>query len=196
MTRMPGCSTTNWGVGILDVGCYCISMVRLVAGVATGKDFAEPVEVSGSAHLGETGVDEWAIGSLRFPGDILAQVTTAVQVSPDNVLRIFGSEGTVIIPTPWAPSRDGGASRLTIHRRGENEPQEILIDTAKGLFTIEADTVAEYLDRRQAVSPAMTWEDTLGNMRTLDRWREAIGLEYGIEKPQAMLLPVRITSPP
>ena len=178
------------GGGILDVGCYCISMARLVAGVATGQDFAEPIEVSGSAHLGDTGVDGWAIGSLRFPGDILAQVTAAVQVSQDNVLEIFGSEGTIVVPTPWTPSRDGGTSRLIIHHRSESEPQEILIDTAKGLFTIEADTVAEYLDRRQAAPPAMTWEDTLGNMKTLDRWREAVGLEYGIEKPQAMLLPV------
>ena len=31
----------------------------------------------------------------------------------------------------------------------------------------------------------MTWDDTLGNMRTLDRWREAIGLIYDAEKPDA-----------
>ena len=37
------------GGGILDVGCYPVSMVRLLAGAAAGKDFAEPVEVKGCA---------------------------------------------------------------------------------------------------------------------------------------------------
>ena len=36
------------------------------------------------------------------------------------------------------------------------------------LYAMEADTVAAHLDARQAAFPAPTWEDTLGNMRTLD----------------------------
>jgi hypothetical protein len=28
----------------------------------------------------------------------------------------------------------------------------------------------------------MSWDDTLGNMRTLDRWREAVGLSYESER--------------
>ena len=43
--------------------------------MATGKDFAEPIEVKGTGHLVETGVDGWAIASLRFPGDILPEDT-------------------------------------------------------------------------------------------------------------------------
>ena len=30
----------------------------------------------------------------------------------------------------------------------------------------------------------MTWADTLGNMKALDKWREAVGLEYELEKPR------------
>src|SRR5581483_4245678 len=49
------------GGGILDVGCYCASMVRLIAGVATGKDFADPIKVTGGGHVGEISrVDEYA----------------------------------------------------------------------------------------------------------------------------------------
>jgi hypothetical protein len=33
--------------------------------------------------------------------------------------------------------------------------------------------VAAHIGDRQA--PAMSWEDTLGNMRLLDRWRQEIG---------------------
>ena len=178
------------GGGIMDVGGYCTSMARLVAGVAAGKDFAEPTEVKGCGHLGETGVDEWAVASLRFPGDIVAQLTAGLQVKQDNMVQIFGSEGSISIPTPFTPSRGGGVSKILIHSKNEQVPQEILIEAEKGLFSIEADAFASYIDKRQAAPPAMTWDDTLGNMRTLDRWREEIGLAYESEKPQAMVLPV------
>jgi len=178
------------GGGILDVGCYCASMARLIAGVAAGKDFAEPVDVKGVGRLGETGVDEWAIASLKFPGGILAQLATGVRAAQDNVVKIFGSEGDILIPDPWIPGREGGTTRIILHRKGEKQPQEILVETDQGLYSIEADTVAEHIDDRQAPFPAVTWADTLGNMRTLDRWRESIGLVYESERPEAQVAPV------
>ena len=55
------------GGGILDVGGYPVSMARLIAGAAAGKPFAEPDKVAGSAHLGQSGVDEWASARAAFP---------------------------------------------------------------------------------------------------------------------------------
>ncbi len=63
------------GGGILDVGCYPVSMARLIAGAASGKPFLDPVEVSGIAHLGKSGVDEWAAALLKFPNEIMAEVS-------------------------------------------------------------------------------------------------------------------------
>jgi predicted dehydrogenase/aryl-alcohol dehydrogenase-like predicted oxidoreductase len=173
------------GGGILDVGGYCTSMARLIAGVATGHDFAEPTHVGGAGHLGQTGADEWAIASLKFPGEILANLSTGVSVNQENVLRIFGSEGNIFIPNPWTPARDGGQCKIVLHRK-EKAAQDIVIESPMQLYGIEADTVAQYIDQRQAASPAMSWEDTLGNARLLDRWRQAIGLVYESEKPQSI----------
>ena len=50
------------------------------------------------------------------------------------------------------------------------------------LYAIEADTVARHIAARQAPSPCMTWDDSLGNMRTLDAWRKAVGLVFDVEK--------------
>jgi aryl-alcohol dehydrogenase-like predicted oxidoreductase len=36
----------------------------------------------------------------------------------------------------------------------------------------------------------MNWNDTLGNMRTLDQWRAAVGVEYEAERPEGKTLPV------
>jgi len=173
------------GGGILDVGCYPVSMARLAAGIALGKDFAEPLDVKGCGHLGATGVDEWAAATLRFPGDILAQVATGVQVQQDNAVQIFGSEGNILLPWPWIPSREGGATKIILQRKGQPNAEEIVIDTKDWLYGIEADTVAANLERRQARFPAMSWDDTLGNMKTLDRWRESFGFQYEAEQLSA-----------
>jgi predicted dehydrogenase len=167
------------GGGILDVGCYPVSMSRLIAGLAVGQSFAEPTEVNGCGHLATTGVDLWAVASMKFPGGILAALATSTQVQQDNAVRIFGSEGSIIVPNPWGPGREGGLSTILLERK-RTSPQEIVIDSSEPIYAIEADHVAAHIEKRQ--SPAMNWEDSLGNMQALDRWRAAIGVVYRSEK--------------
>ena len=173
------------GGGILDVGCYTISMSRLVAGIATGKPFADPIDVRGTAHLGETGVDEWASASLRFPNDILATCTTGVRMNHENAVDIFGTEGRITLPNPWVANRTKAETGRIIVRRNGEPAREIDIPADHTSFTYEADVVGRAIleGRKQAPSPAMTWDDSLGNIRTLDRWRASIELSYEFEKP-------------
>ena len=178
------------GGGILDVGCYCTSMANLVAGAANGKPFCEPLELRGFGHLGATGVDGWAVAVAKYPGEILAQLATGVELNQDNTVRIFGSEGSIVVPSAWVPARDGGTVKIIINKKGEKEPREIVIETKEKLYGLEADTVAANIERRQAQPPAMSWDDTLANMKALDMWRESIGLTYDMEKTERQKLPV------
>ncbi|MGH7213909.1 MAG: Gfo/Idh/MocA family oxidoreductase, partial [Tepidisphaeraceae bacterium] len=174
------------GGGILDVGCYTTSMARLVAGVAAGKDGPlEPTEVKAVGHLEPTGVDGYTVAVLKFPNDVLAQCSTGVQLNQENVVRIFGTDGSIFMPNPWTASRNGGATQLILTRQGK-EPETITVECERGLYTIEADTVAEAIARgqTQATFPATSWDDTLGNLRTLDAWRSQIGVTYEFEKPE------------
>ncbi len=165
------------GGGILDVGCYCTSMTRLIAGAAIGKPVAEPITLKAVGHVGkESRVDEYTIASLLFPNDIVAQLWSGVQVNGENVVRIIGSEGSIFVPNPWGPNRVAGKSSFFVTRNGQAQAEEITVETTVGIYGLEADTVAAYLEQRQA--PVMTWEDTLGNMRTLDTWRAEIGVVY------------------
>lgn len=163
------------GGGILDVGCYCTSMSRLIAGAALGRDgAADPIEVKPMGHIGESGVDEYATALLKFPNDIIAYLSTGVQLNQENVVRIYGSEGNILIPSPWFCGED-----VTIYvNRNDGASREVNIKCDKDLYALEADCVAAHIDKRQAPSPTMTPEDTLGNMRTLDAWRCGIGLLY------------------
>jgi predicted dehydrogenase/aryl-alcohol dehydrogenase-like predicted oxidoreductase len=173
------------GGGILDVGCYTVSMSRLIAGAQLGKPFANPVKVSGAGYLNpNTGADEYAAGILEFDGGIIAQISTSVLLNQRSVVQIFGDEGNILVTCPWFPSIYGGSSDIVINASGK--PTEIVtIKTDEYLYGIEADTAAANIKNRQAPSPAMSWADSLGNAQTLDRWRQSIGLVYEREKPSA-----------
>jgi len=171
------------GGGILDVGGYCTSMARLIAGAATDKDFAEPTEVKACGVLNDvTKTDDYAVASLKFPGNIIAELATGVACNQENVVRIFGTSGNILVRDPWVPSREGGSTKIIVNKNGQKEPQEIVIEESRWIYGIEADTVAANLERRQAPSPAMSWADTLGNAKLEDAWRQQIGLVYEQEK--------------
>lgn len=164
------------GGGILDVGCYPVSMARLVAGVQNGADFSEPLELRALGHLGErTNVDEWTVAILKFPGEILATLSTSVQLWQENVVRIFGSTGQLLLQKPWHPAQDSDHSEIVIERP-ESEPEVIRIPAAHSAYVYEVDAVAAQIERREARE--MSLSDSLGNAATLDRWRRAIGLRY------------------
>jgi predicted dehydrogenase len=181
------------GGGIMDVGCYTASMARLIAGAATGREFADPIDTSsglaltGFAHIGQRSrIDEWATAAVLFPGDIVANLTCGIQVQVDMALRIWGSEGHIVVPNPWFPDHirpdSDGSTHILVYRDGETAPQDIESPAGLPLYAIEADTVARHIAHRQAPSPCMTWDDSLSNMRMLDAWRRAIGLVFDVEK--------------
>ncbi len=176
------------GGGILDVGCYPVSMSRLIAGAALGKDFAEPLEVRGVGRLGETGVDEWAAAVMKFPGDIVAQVATGIRQGLENCVRIYGTAGTITVPSPWAANRTAAETlEFTVKVNKEKDARVVSCPAAATAFSLEADAFAAALaaGRREAVPPAMTQADTLGNLKALDAWRDSIGLVYEFEKAPA-----------
>jgi predicted dehydrogenase/aryl-alcohol dehydrogenase-like predicted oxidoreductase len=177
------------GGGILDVGCYCMSLVRLIAGVALGGEIAEPLEVKGVGSLDpKEKTDMWAAASLLFPGGILAQVNTGVQLNHDNQVKIFGSKGSITLNKPWFAGSQG--AKIVVQVQGEESSREISTESEEDLYSHEIDLVARYKDRGEAPFPAPTRADTLGNMKVLDAWRKEIGLVYEVEKRENMLRPI------
>jgi len=172
------------GGGILDVGCYPVSISRLIAGAAQGKPFADPVKVKGAGHLGETGVDEYARALLQFEGDIVASCATGVRLNQGGGVQVFGDAGSITLANPWAAGREKASDcRIIVQRQGE-EAQTIDVPSERTSFSYEADVVAEAVaaGKQEAVSPAMSWGDSLGNLRALDAWRQEIGLAYPQER--------------
>jgi len=171
------------GGGILDVGCYTTSIARLVAGTAQGLPFVNPSRISGYARLHpEAGTDLAAVASVEFPGGILGQLSAGVGLDQENGLRVFGSEGSLHLPTPYLMAREGGSTSIFLTRKGSGK-EEIVIETKDYLYALEADSVGDALAQGRLESPHMTVADTLGNMAALDAWRASAGLVYESEKP-------------
>jgi len=102
------------GGALMDVGCYCVSAARLLAG--------EPVEVTGQQVTGE--VDLRFAGTLSFPGDVLAHFDCGVDTADRAELEVAGSEGRLVLRDPFHStepvidvfSADGTVERVEVER--------------------------------------------------------------------------------
>ncbi|MDE0659598.1 MAG: aldo/keto reductase [Gammaproteobacteria bacterium] len=168
------------GGGIMDVGCYPVSMARLVAG-------EEPDAVVGFGRLSPMGVDAWACALLNFPSGAIARVSTAVQLGLDNAAEVFGAGGSIRIASPWMGSRPDGSWSFELNRGGK---RETIAGKTKPLYVHEVDAVAQALDDGSLESRYMDWEDSLGNVRVLDLWRREAGVRFDFEKPERCTVPV------
>src|SRR5271154_7164156 len=149
-------------------------MARLVAGAMHG-DVAEPGLVFAVGQIGqESGVDEYASALLLFPGNIVATLSCGLRLQQENKVRIEGTAGSLILPHPWVANVDGGESQILVLKSGQ--PPEMITVSSAPLYALEADLVARHIAQahREAAWPAMTWADTLGNMRVQDQWRRAL----------------------
>lgn len=154
------------GGGLMDVGTYCVSLSRLIAG-------CEPEQASYSAHIGSKGYDEWGSGSLRFENDVTAAFGTGVHVNMKNDARVYGADGWIHVESPWKTSE---GAKMILYRKGVDPEEFSLGVTNDHLYAIEADTVAEHWEGGEV--PFQSVQDTLNQMKALDMLRESAGLKF------------------
>jgi xylose dehydrogenase (NAD/NADP) len=97
------------GGSLMDIGCYPVSALRLVAG--------EPIAASAHLLLGTTGVDVRMVATLTCANDVLAQLTCAFDLPERDELELLGSEGSLRMSDPWH-GRDPG---IELARDGTTE---------------------------------------------------------------------------
>ena len=139
------------GGSLMDVGCYCVSGSRLLAG--------EPETAMATQVLGETGVDLRVAGTLVFPGDVLAQLDCAYDLPSRQGLEVVGSEGTLRVPTPWGADEPG-----IVLQRGD-DVERVAIASADR-YRLQSDNFSRAI--RGLEPPLLGREDALGQARTID----------------------------
>jgi D-xylose 1-dehydrogenase (NADP+, D-xylono-1,5-lactone-forming) len=99
----------------MDVGCYCVSGSRLLAG--------EPEAVCGQAYVGPSGTDWVFTGLIRFPDDVLATFDSGTCLPERDELEVIGTAGSLFVDDPWhgyEPAielrREGAVERIELER--------------------------------------------------------------------------------
>jgi len=168
------------GGGLMDVGCYCLNFSRHFAA-------GEPVAMHASAKFHETGVDDVVGGTMQFASGVIASFSCGMSVQAENTAFICGTEGYIEIAWPWKPTAGKGGyviARNTPPRQDRKDAsappmpprQTVAVDADQNLYALEADDFAgTVLDGKR---PAISRDDTIGNMRVLDELRRQIGLSF------------------
>jgi predicted dehydrogenase len=100
------------GGGLMDVGSYCVSAMRLLAG--------EPERVSGR-QVSRDGVDVRFAGTLALPGGVLGVFDCGLDMAARHELEVVGDAGSLLLADPWHSVRPG----IDLRRRAGTERIEI-----------------------------------------------------------------------
>ena len=139
------------GGALMDVGCYCVSGSRLVAG--------EPLLVTARQIVGPTGIDMRLGGTLVFAGDVLGQVDCAFDLPLRQGLEVVGSEGTLTVVSPWGCDPPG------IELRRGDETERIEIEDVDR-YRLQGDNFSRAI--RGLEQPLLGRDDAIGQARTID----------------------------
>ena len=119
------------GGSLMDVGCYCVSGCRLVAG-------AEPERVYGEQAIGGDGVDVAFAATLRFPDDVIGAFHCGFALGSRHHLEAIGEDGSLFLADPWhgrSPGielrREDGVERIELE--DANPYTHELIDFARAV---------------------------------------------------------------
>jgi predicted dehydrogenase len=140
------------GGALMDVGCYCVSGSRLVAG--------DPVSVLAEQVVGETGVDMALYGTLRFPDDAVAQIEASFLAPERQSLEVVGDGGVLRAFAPWRVDWGGD---LVLERDGVSDV--VAVDEADS-YTLQLENFADAIEGRE---PALLGRaDAVAQARVID----------------------------
>jgi xylose dehydrogenase (NAD/NADP) len=139
------------GGGLMDVGCYCASGSRLLGG--------EPEQVYGEQVLGESGVDELFTGTMRFPGNVLAQFDSGLVLPERDELEAIGEEGSLFLDDPWH------CQRPVIELRTASGVEEISVEPADS-YRLQLENLSDAI--RGEAEPVLGRQDAVGQARAIE----------------------------
>jgi D-xylose 1-dehydrogenase (NADP+, D-xylono-1,5-lactone-forming) len=146
------------GGSLMDVGCYCVSGARLLAG--------EPERVYGEQVVGDTGVDVLFCGTMRFEGGGVAQFDSGLFLPHRDELEAIGDEGSLFLDDPWHCTSPG------ILLRRENGEEAIPVEAVDS-YRLELENMSAAI--RGEGEPLLGREDGLGQARALEALYRSAG---------------------
>jgi predicted dehydrogenase len=153
----PAADNVRWkseleGGALMDVGCYCLSALRLLAG--------EPERFAAEMVEGGDGVDARMAGLLRFPHDVLGTFDCGMDVPRRAGLEVVGETATIVSLDPWH-----GKEPIVRILRPEAEPEDVPVEAADP-YAAELDDLARAV--REGGAPRLGRADAVGQARAIE----------------------------
>jgi predicted dehydrogenase len=155
------------GGALMDIGCYCINLSRMLFG-------AEPERVEAAiVRDPDQEIDVLTSALLVFPGGGTATFTCSTRSETDQRVHVYGTEGHISVGIPFNIPPDRPTHVFVTH--GGEPPvapdvERFTFETADP-YGVEADAFADaVLDGVPLPTPP---EDAVANMRVIERVFEA-----------------------
>jgi predicted dehydrogenase len=146
------------GGSLGDVGCYCVSALRLAFG-------SEPHTASAFARFDEEGADKELAGLLEFDSG-LGIVSSSISSARRERMEIVGEEGTISLDAPFRADKAGGTIEIT---RGGESSSETFEAADPYRAELEEFAAAIHEGRESAVGP----REILSNARAISALLDA-----------------------
>ena len=165
------------GGAVMDVGCYPLSMSKLLAGHILNKPYADPISIKASGNLDETGVDSNSEACILFSENIEANISCAINEEYENNLEIISGDFKLSVSQPWHCGQfQDGHSSIQIYSKNKLV-DEISYKDEVGLFTREIDHASECILNNKLESDLISHADSQSIMLWLDKWRKELGIK-------------------
>jgi D-xylose 1-dehydrogenase (NADP+, D-xylono-1,5-lactone-forming) len=151
------------GGALMDVGCYCVSGARLIAG--------EPERVSAEQGLGGDGVDVAFAATMRHRNDVISHFDCGLALDSRDLLEVVGDGGSLLLEDPWHCRRPG----IRLRRGAETERIEIERANSYGL---EAENFSAAI--RGEAKPLLDRADAIGQARTIEALYRAAEIGHSV----------------
>lgn len=154
------------GGALLDVGIYPLTYALLVFD-------QDPVNVKGTADIGNTGVDESNSFTLHFSNNRMASCTSSVVKNGSKKAEIKFENGFIEVPDFWQ------AQKLKITKNGSTN--EVKLPFECNGFEYEIRESVHCLKSGKIESDTMPTSETIRLMGIMDNMRQSWGLKYPME---------------
>ncbi|MGW1749044.1 Gfo/Idh/MocA family protein [Streptomyces sp. NPDC002092] len=169
----PGDADPRWslplaGGAVMDLGCYSLHAVRMLAPWAGGAPSL--VSARGGERAGAPGVDEWLDADVTFPNGATASARCHMAYDElEMSCRIIGSRGEALAPNFVLPQLD---DRIVI-RTPDGERTERL--GTRSSYTYQLEAFAARV--REGAPLPLDADDALATMTLIDESYRAAGFE-------------------
>ena len=177
------------GGAILDVGCYPLSISKLIAGRIQGAPFSDPESIEASGRIDSTGVDLQSTATLVFSDRIKAEISCAIDEEYSNNLIVKSGDLKMVASQPWHCGQfQEGKSSIEIYKN-QQLIKEIPFEDKVGLFTREINHASECIAKGEIESNYINHADTQSNMLWLEKWRQQLDIVCPLSEFKGSPLP-------